>query len=117
MGTEKDQRPTSYLVIQLGTGEKQVIVWDTLDISVGRTDSQDIVVAEPEVSREHALFRRRGEACVVEDLKSGLGTIVDGKPIKVHGLQHGNVIQIGTLEIEFGQSAEPLARGRNVRFA
>jgi hypothetical protein len=27
------------------------------------------------------------------------------------------VIQIGTLEIEFGQSAEPLTRGKNVRFA
>jgi hypothetical protein len=27
------------------------------------------------------------------------------------------VIRIGTLEIEFGQSAEPLAPGRNVRFA
>jgi pSer/pThr/pTyr-binding forkhead associated (FHA) protein len=117
MGAEKQQRPTSYLVIQPDTGEKQVIVWDTLDISVGRTDSQDIVVAEPEVSREHALFRRRGEACVVEDLNSGLGTIIDGKPIKVHGLQHGNVIQIGTLEIEFGQRAEPLPRGKNVRFA
>ena len=117
MGDEKRQRTTSYLAIQLGTGEKQIIVWDTLDISVGRADSQDIAVAEPEVSREHALFRRRGEACVVEDLKSGLGTIVDGKPVKSQGLQHGNVIQIGTLEIEFGQSAEPLTRGKNVRFA
>jgi pSer/pThr/pTyr-binding forkhead associated (FHA) protein len=53
----------------------------------------------------------------VEDLKSGLGTIVDGKPIKVHGLQHGNAIKIGTLEIEFGQTGEPLTRGKNVRFA
>ncbi|MBW2691141.1 MAG: FHA domain-containing protein, partial [Deltaproteobacteria bacterium] len=79
MGAEKRQKPTSYLVIQIGTGEKQVIVWDTLDISVGRNDSQDIVVADPEVSREHALFRRRGEVCVLEDLNTGLGTIVDGK--------------------------------------
>ena len=38
-------------------------------------------------------------------------------PSRFHGLQHGNVIQIGTLEIEFGQSAEPLTRGKNVRFA
>jgi pSer/pThr/pTyr-binding forkhead associated (FHA) protein len=117
MGTEKTQPSTSYLVIRVGTGEAQIIVWDTLDISVGRAESQDIVVADPEVSREHALFRRRGEACEVEDLKSGLGTIVDGKPVKVHGLQHGNVIQIGSLEIEFGQSAEPLTRGKNARFA
>jgi pSer/pThr/pTyr-binding forkhead associated (FHA) protein len=117
MGAEQRHRTTSYLAIQLGNGEKQIIVWDTLDISVGRSDSQDIVIAESDVSREHALFRRRGAACEVEDLKSGLGTVVDGRAIKVHGLQHGNLIQIGTLEIEFGQSAEPLARGRNVRFA
>jgi len=117
MGAEKRQRPTSYLVIQLGSGEKQVIVWDTVDISVGRSDSQDIVVADPEVSREHARFRRRGEVCVVEDLNSGLGTRVDGKPIKDHGLQHGNTIQIGTLEIEFGQTTEPLRRGKHLRFA
>jgi pSer/pThr/pTyr-binding forkhead associated (FHA) protein len=117
MGAQKRQRPTSYLVIHLGTGEEQVIVWDTVDISVGRTDNQDIVVADPEVSREHALFRRRGEACVVEDLNTGLGTSVDGRPIKVHGLQHGNTIQIGTLEIEFGQTTEPLTPGKNVRFA
>jgi pSer/pThr/pTyr-binding forkhead associated (FHA) protein len=117
MGAEKRRRATSYLTIQAGTGERQIIVWDTLDITVGRSERQDIVIANSEVSREHALFRRRGEACEVEDLNSGLGTIVDGKPIKIHGLQHGNVIQIGTLEIEFGQSAEPLTRGKNVRFA
>jgi predicted component of type VI protein secretion system len=117
MGAEKRQKPTSYLVIQMGSGEKQVIVWDTLDISVGRNDSQDIVVADPEVSREHALFRRRGETCVLEDLNTGLGTTVDGKPIKEHALQHGNAIRIGTLRVEFGQAAKPLARGKNVRFA
>ena len=117
MGAEKRQRETSYLAIQLSSGEKQIIIWDTLDISVGRSDNQDIVVAESDVSREHALFRRRGEACEVEDLKSGLGTIVDGRAVKVHGLQHGNVIRVGVLEIEFGQSAEPLTPGRNVRFA
>ena len=117
MGAENRQRTTSYLVIQPGTGKKQIIVWDTLDITVGRSDNQDIVIAESEVSREHAVFRRRGEACEVEDLKSGLGTIVDGKPIKVHGLQHGNAIKIGTLEIEFGQTAESLSRGKDVRFA
>jgi hypothetical protein len=117
MGAEKRQKPTSYLVIQAGTGDKQVIVWDTLDITVGRNDSQDIVVADPEVSREHALFRRRGEDCVLQDLSTGLGTNVDGKPIKEHALQHGNSIEIGTLQIEFGQSEKPLTRGKNVRFA
>ncbi len=117
MSADKRQRPTSYLVIPMGDAEKQIIVWDTVDISVGRNTSQDIVVADPEVSREHAVFRRRGEACEVQDLNTGLGTSVDGRAIKVHALQHGNVIQIGTLEIEFGQSAQPIPRAKNVRFA
>ncbi|MCH7643850.1 MAG: FHA domain-containing protein [Myxococcales bacterium] len=117
MGAEKRQRSTFYLVLHMGTGKEQIIVWDTVDISVGRIDSQDIVVAESEVSREHALFRRRGEACELEDLHTGLGTIVDGKPIKVHALQHGDAIKIGTLEIEFRQTTEPVTRGKNVRFA
>ena len=117
MGAEKRQRSTFYLVLHMGTGKEQIIVWDTVDISVGRIDSQDIVVAESEVSREHALFRRKGEACVLEDLTTGLGTIVDGKPIKVHELQHGDAIKIGTLEIEFRQTLEPVTRGKNVRFA
>ncbi len=68
MDAEKRQRTTSYLVIQPGTGGKQIIVWDTLDITVGRNENQDIVIADSEVSREHAVFRRRGEACEVEDL-------------------------------------------------
>jgi len=117
MGAEKRQRPTSYLVIEMTGGDKQVVVWDTVDITVGRSESQDIVVADPEVSREHAVFRRRGEACEVEDLRSGLGTIVDGKAVKVEALKHGSVIRIGTLSIMFGQSAEPIARAKNVRFA
>jgi len=117
MGAERRHRPTSYLVIEMASGEKQIVIWDTVDISVGRSESQDIVVADPEVSREHAVFRRHGDACEVEDLRSGLGTIVDGKAVKVHALKHGNVIRIGTLSIAFGQSPEPIARAKNVRFA
>ncbi|HXV36022.1 MAG TPA: FHA domain-containing protein [Myxococcota bacterium] len=117
MGAPKRQRPTFYLAIAQPNGDKQVIVWDTVDITVGRSTNQDIVVADPEVSREHAVFRRHGDACEVQDLNTGLGTSVDGRSIKVHPLQHGNVVRIGTLEIAFGQSAQPIARAKNVRFA
>jgi predicted component of type VI protein secretion system len=101
----------------MASGEKQIVIWDTVDITVGRSENQDIVVADAEVSREHAVFRRRGDVCEVEDLRSGLGTIVDGKAVKVHGLKHGDVIRIGTLSIAFGLSPEPIPRAKNVRFA
>jgi hypothetical protein len=47
MGADKRQRPTSYLVIEMAGGEKQIVLWDTLDITVGLNDNQDIVIAEP----------------------------------------------------------------------
>ena len=92
------QRTSTYLVIRLGGEPERAVVWDTLDISVGRLDSQDLVVPDPEVSRKHAVFHRDGERFTLEDLGTGLGTLVNGEPISTHELQHGDVIQIGKLE-------------------
>jgi predicted component of type VI protein secretion system len=117
MGAENRQRPSSYLVVRTDTHDEQVIIWDTLDITVGRLDSEDIVVAEADISRRHAVFRRKGEVFEVEDLGTVLGTIVNGKPAKVHKLQHGDVIQIGPIEIRFGQTTKTIKPGGNVHYA
>ncbi len=117
MRSESRQRSSSYLVIRTETGDEQVIIWDTLDISVGRLDSEDIVVAEADVSRRHAVFRREGESFEVEDLGTTLGTIVNGKSVKVHELQHGDVIQIGPIEIRFGQTTKTIKPGGSVHYA
>ena len=108
MGAENRQRPSSYLVVRTDTHDEQVIIWDTLDITVGRLDSEDIVVAEADISRRHTVFRRKGESFEVEDLGTVLGTIVNGTPIKVHELQHDDVIQIGPIEIRFGQTTKTI---------
>ncbi len=117
MGAEKDQRPSSYLVVRTDTNDEQVIIWDTLDITVGRLDSEDIVVAEADISRRHSVFRRKGELFEVEDLGTVLGTIVNGRPVKVHELQHGDVIQIGPIEIRFGQTTKTIKPGGSVHYA
>lgn len=111
------QRTSTYLVIRLGEEPERAVVWDTLDIRVGRLDSQDLVVPDPEVSRKHALFRRDGERFTVEDLGTGLGTLVNGERISTHELQHGDVIQIGSLELKFGQTEKRIRPGANVCFA
>jgi predicted component of type VI protein secretion system len=111
------QRTSTYLVIRLGDEPERAVVWDTLDIAVGRHDSQDISVADPEVSREHAIFRREGERFCVKDLGTGLGTVVNGEPIATHFLEHGDVVRIGMIEIRFGQTEQPIRPGPNVCFA
>jgi pSer/pThr/pTyr-binding forkhead associated (FHA) protein len=117
MGAENRQRPNSYLVVRTDAGDEQVIIWDTLDITVGRLDSEDIVVAEADISRRHTIFRRKGEIFEVEDQGTVLGTIVNGKPAKVHELRHGDVIKIGPIEIRFGQTTKTIKPGGSVHYA
>jgi predicted component of type VI protein secretion system len=111
------QRTSTYLVVRLGGEPERAVVWDTLDISVGRLDGQDLVVPDPEVSRKHAVFHRDGERFTLEDLGTGLGTLVNGEPISTHELQHGDVIQIGKLELKFGQTERTIRPGGNVCFS
>lgn len=94
-----------------------MVIWDTVEITVGRSKSQDIAVEDEEVSREHAVFRNKGDRYTVEDLGTGLGTLVNGERIRSHDLQAGDVVQIGTLAIEFGQTHRPIRAGERVRYA
>lgn len=110
-------RLTAYLVYRLGNAPEQVVLWDTLDITVGRLETRDIVIPDAEVSREHAVFRKSGETFTVEDLGSVLGTEVNGKSISKHELSPGDVIRIGTLTLKFDQTNRTIRPGGNVRFA
>jgi len=111
------KRVTSYLVCRLDDEPEQAIVWDTLDIRAGRRKSMDLVIADPEVSREHAIFRKDGERASVEDLNTGIGTLVNGERITHHELQPGDVITIGRMQLRFGRTEKPVRPGANVRFA
>jgi hypothetical protein len=72
------------------------------EVVIGRQDA-DLVLADPEVSRRHAVLRRSGESVLLEDLDSTNGTFVNGerirKPIAVGPSDQVRVGRI-TLEIE-----------------
>jgi predicted component of type VI protein secretion system len=117
MGSEKPQKHTTFLVIRDGVKPDWVAIWDTVEITVGRHESQDIAVREAEVSRQHCVFRQKNGVHTLEDLGSALGTSVNGEPIKVHELKSGDVISVGSLKIKFGQTPSPVKPGANVRYA
>lgn len=110
-------RITTYLVYTLAGGPEQVVLWDTVEITVGRLESQDIVVPDAEVSREHAVFRKKGDVYSVEDLGTGLGTLVNGERVKLHELTRGDRVEIGKLALKFGQTQRTVRAGGMVRFA
>ena len=117
MANQGPPRITSFLVVRLGVETERVIIWDTLEITVGRLDTQDIVVPDPEVSRRHAVLQRRGPDFLVEDLGSPLRSLVNGEPIKTHQLVPGDLITIGLLELQFGQTTDPVRPSGNVGYA
>jgi len=117
MITSDQEAVSFYLVCRLGNEPEQIVIWDTVDIRVGRRKSQDIVVPEAEVSREHTVFRREGDRHIVKDLGTGLGTLVNGELISEHTLQPGDVVQIGPLEVRFEHTTDRMRPGERRRFA
>ena len=71
--------------------------------SIGRSQENDIVVSDPNVSRRHARLLRADNGFVVEDLGSTNGTLLDGAPIDRERIESGD-------ELTFGQSTARFVR-------
>lgn len=64
---------------------------------LGRSKSQaDLVLDDPNVSRQHAAIERVGDAWVLADLGSTNGCYVDGQRVSRRPLADGDVIEITT---------------------
>jgi len=77
--------------------------------TVGRLPDNDIRIDNPAVSGHHALVINILNDSFLEDLNSTNGTYVNGKIIKKHALQHGDVITVGHHALRFvdGEVEEP----------
>jgi pSer/pThr/pTyr-binding forkhead associated (FHA) protein len=68
---------------------------------VGRSRRCDIVLTDPNVSRQHVEIRRQGDGYMVVDLGSTNGIRVNRRDVKQAVLQHGDRIELGTTELVF----------------
>jgi hypothetical protein len=68
---------------------------------IGRSRRCDIVLTDPNVSRQHAEIRRQGDGFMVVDLGSTNGIRVNRRDVKQAVLQHGDRIELGTTELLF----------------
>jgi hypothetical protein len=74
----------------------------TQDVTVlGRSRRCDIVLTDPNVSRQHAEVRREGGEFVVRDLDSTNGLRVNGRVVKQATLRAGDRVELGTTELRF----------------
>jgi hypothetical protein len=71
------------------------IFLEQADLIIGRDETCDLVVAERQVSRQHARIRHEGGRHLLEDLGSKNGTFVNGQELEgPYALQDGDEIQI-----------------------
>ncbi|MGI9290703.1 MAG: FHA domain-containing protein, partial [Gammaproteobacteria bacterium] len=69
--------------------------------TVGRLPDNDVRIDNPAVSGHHSLIINILNDSFLEDLSSTNGTYVNGKLIKKHALQHGDVVTVGHHQLRY----------------
>ncbi|KFE63295.1 sigma-54-dependent Fis family transcriptional regulator [Hyalangium minutum] len=88
---------------------------DRQRVVLGRGERSDVVIPDPDVSRQHVALIYNGKTCQFEDL-SGNGTLVAGKSMKQGELQDGADIALGRWRAMYrergtGETAGPTGVG------
>jgi hypothetical protein len=73
--------------------------------TIGRTPDNDIQVDTTFISRHHAVLLSNPEQCVVEDLNSTNGVMVNGRPVVRQALRDGDTLTVGKSEFRYQQRA------------
>lgn len=101
---------TALLVVEGGPDKGMEIAVPAAGVRLGRSSGNDVVLADPSLSRFHCrFFFKDGTELHVSDLASTNETLVNGKPSRDGLLKVGDRITIGETVIKFVQAAGPTA--------
>ena len=98
------------LIVIAGPARGQVIELGE-PVSIGRDHSSSRLIPDLALSRRHCEIQRDGDTCVLRDLESLNGTIVNGVPVRTHPLTDGDQIRIGDSALIFVGLATVAAEG------
>lgn len=74
---------------------------DEAAFAIGAAEGNDLRLDGAGVSRDHARIVTIGNDSILEDLGSTNGTLVNGRPVTRHILQHDDVIEIADWQIRY----------------
>jgi len=85
--------------------------------TIGRLPDNDVRIDNPTVSGHHSLIINILNDSFLEDLNSTNGTYVNGKLIKKHALQHGDVVTVGKHQLRYVDAANEQEEEEDDEFA
>jgi len=75
--------------------------WRDEDVTIGRGESNQLIVDDAAASRRHCLIRKEDGRFRMVDLESRNGSAVNGLPLKEKLLAHGDEIRVGNSVFQF----------------
>ncbi len=96
-----------FLVVEVDGIRQKVPIPFSGDVRVGRHRLNDLVLNDPAISREHALFRAKDSSVYLFDRGTMTGVYVNSKRVEDSvKLKSGDIIEIGNTTLKF-HSLEP----------
>lgn len=87
---------SSRLVLSQGPQPGQTFMLEQDLLILGRDPHNDIMISDPQISRQHARIMRQGDLMVIEDAGSTNGTFVNGMRLTgPHALANEDVVGLG----------------------
>jgi DNA-binding NtrC family response regulator len=84
-----------------GPDEKKKFDLNQKSTRIGKKEDNDVVLLDNTVSRHHIAIEMTADSYLLKDLESTNGTYINGLKVKEAYLTPGDVIKIGSTEIEF----------------
>jgi len=93
------------LVTKSSSGEEKEYLLTSETMTIGRKPGNDIPIDNLSISGRHAQVITILEDSFLEDLGSTNGTYVNGKLVKKHALENGDIITLGKFQITYHSGA------------
>jgi hypothetical protein len=102
-GTREPEKPPpgAFLIVE----GKRHFPLDRPLIKIGRRQDNDLILSDPHVSRVHSEIQLLAGRYVLVDMGSTGGTYVNGRQVKQHILEPGDVISIAVVQLIYGEDA------------
>ena len=104
-------QPIARLIWQTENGQEDLVLFKDDVVTIGRGDSNTIVLNSARISRNHARIEWSGEYFTVRDMSSSNGTFVNGRRIEYLpcSLKDGDLIMLERVPVHFEEISAPLS--------